>query len=308
MTLSFSSTPAFFWSHALKQRLTLYASLIKAKVIAVIAFAALSGLVMAADKNTSVASGISGFWGILLASAGSAVLNQLFEAPLDKRMTRTEKRPLALERISPAHAFGFACLLITSGIALLAWQTHALAAWATAATTVGYAVIYTRWLKPSSPQNIVIGGLTGAMPPLLGWLCLKPSLDAQPLLMVLIIFLWTPAHFWPLAIHYRNDYAKSHLPMLPITHGVTFTTYAILMYTVLTALASVLPFLLGLQSHMYLAIAMYLNIRWFWLSVKCVSSVEHCMPAFAFSIRYLLLLFASMMLDHLCFSTGTSLL
>lgn len=301
MTALLASTPFFSLYHKLNRQLGLYATLIKAKVIAVICFAAFSGLIMAADKHTSISAFASGLFGILLASAGSAVLNQLFEAPLDKRMTRTKKRPLALEQISTVHAFALACFLIASGIGLIAWQTHAFAAWATATTTVGYAVVYTRWLKPSSPQNIVIGGLTGAMPPLLGWLCLKPSLDAQPLLMVLIIFLWTPAHFWPLAIHYRNDYAKSHLPMLPITHGVTYTTYAIVMYTVLTAIASILPFLLGLQSYLYLGVATGLNTRWLWLSAKCLTNVEYCMPAFAFSIRYLLILFASMMLDHVLF-------
>ena len=168
----------------------------------------------------------------------------------------------------------------------------------TLGTTLGYSVMYTKLLKPTTPQNIVIGGLSGAMPPLLGWSAMTGTIAVEPLLLVLIVFLWTPAHFWPLAIEHVDDYAKTKWPMLPVTHGIAFTKASIISYALLTSASSLLPYCVKMTGEIYLVSALVLNIRWLYLCKKLWNDTSQAMPAFKFSITYLIVLFTMLLLDH----------
>ena len=287
------------YHQSLIERFSPYLKLIKLKVVSVMLCSSLIGMLMTPSADQGIIPMIFGLLGIGLCASGAASANRLFEIAIDTKMHRTQHRPLVKHILSPRYVSLFSLLCIILGSLLLMMTTNSQSTLVTLATTVGYAMIYTRWLKPSTPQNIVIGGLSGAMPPLLGWLCLKPSLDVEPVLMVLIIFLWTPAHFWPLAIHYYDDYKQSQLPMLPVTHGITFTQWSILAYVVLTCIATTLPFVVGMCSWPYLMIVSIMGGRWIWLSVCFFYRNHISMYLFKYSITYLMTIFLAMILDRL---------
>lgn len=301
---SFASTVSIFHHNTYLtkmfwKKLGHYKTLVKFKVVYVMLLTCACGMLMTPQTFWNVRACLFGLTGITCAASGAAILNHLFERVSDKKMHRTRKRPLAAHSVSAVEASYVAGFLIVLSTFLLYAGTNLTATATTFLTTLAYGGIYTVWLKPATPQNIVIGGLSGAMPPLLGWLCLKPSFDMQPLLMVLIIFLWTPAHFWPLAIHYQDDYTQSELPMLPNTHGVEFTKLCILAYTLLTLLASLLPVCVGMNGAFYGFCSIGLNMRWLWLNYKIVYNTAYCLEAFRFSIWHIALLFGVMLIDTL---------
>lgn len=238
--------------------------------------------------------------GIGLASSAGAVINQLVEWESDAQMARTEGRPLPQGRVTQQNAFIFAILLASASMFILTAWINTLTAILTFASMIGYAVVYTMYLKKATPQNIVIGGLAGATPPLLGWTSVTNSVDAEALLMVLIIFTWTPPHFWALAIHRRDDYAKVNLPMLPVTHGVEFTKYAILGYTILMILVTVLPYLAYMRGLIYLIAALLLGGYFMYMVLKLMFAEQSntAIKTFVYSINYLMLLFVAMVVDH----------
>jgi protoheme IX farnesyltransferase len=215
-------------------------------------------------------------------------------------MARTHKRPMAEGRVTPAAALSFALLLALAGQALLLAFTNPLTAWLTLGSLLGYAVVYTGFLKRATPQNIVIGGLAGAAPPLLGWVAVTGHVSAEPLLLVLIIFAWTPPHFWALAIHRKAEYAKADIPMLPVTHGEQYTKVHILLYTFALLAVSLLPFVIRMSGLLYLACALALGLRFlFWAWVLYRGYRPHAaINTFKYSIWYLFLLFIALLLDH----------
>lgn len=219
-----------------------YLELTKPKVVLLMLITSLVGMFLATRAGVPWTVLLFGNLGIALCAGGAAAVNHVVDRQIDSVMARTHKRPLAEGRVSPAAALTFAFVLGVSGLALLLTFTNALAAWLTLASLIGYAVIYTGFLKRATPQNIVIGGLAGAAPPLLGWVAVTGQVTAEPLLLVLIIFAWTPPHFWALAIHRKDEYAKVNVPMLPVTHGVHYTKVHILLYTVMLLAVSFMPF------------------------------------------------------------------
>jgi protoheme IX farnesyltransferase len=243
---------------------------------------------------------VFGNLGIALCAGGAAAVNHVVDRRIDSVMARTHKRPLAEGRVSPAAALLFALLLSVAGMAMLLVFTNALAAWLTLASLVGYAVIYTGFLKRATPQNIVIGGLAGAAPPLLGWVAVTGQVTAEPLLLVLIIFAWTPPHFWALAIHRKAEYAKVNVPMLPVTHGEHYTKVHILLYTAVLLAVSFMPFAIHMSGPLYLAAAVLLGARFlFWAIVLYRDSRPHAaIKTFKFSIWYLFALFIALLVDH----------
>jgi protoheme IX farnesyltransferase len=214
-------------------------------------------------------------------------------------MTRTYHRPLAKGRIATSKAVLFACALMVSGFILL-WQLNPLTAWLTMASLVGYAVVYTVWLKHATPQNIVIGGLAGAAPPLLGWTAVTASLDPHALLLVMLVFAWTPPHFWALAIHRRDDYAKAGIPMLPVTHGIEYTKTMVLFYTFLLLAVGGLPWLTGMSGGIYLIGSSVLNLGFigYAIKLKFFDTTGHAWATFKYSIWHLLALFVVLLVDH----------
>lgn len=237
--------------------------------------------------------------GIAFAGGAAAVINQILDRHCDRRMERTARRPLVTGRVSLCQAFWFAILLMVFGLGILTFGVNALTALLTALTVMGYAFLYTLFLKRASPQNIVIGGAAGAMPPLLGWTAVTNQIDAQAWLLVLIIFTWTPPHFWALAIAKREEYAKAGIPMLPVTHGVAFTKLSILLYTILLLVVTILPYLSGLFSFYYLTAALLLGLAFLrqTLLLYRSSAKRVAMQTFQYSIFYLLLLFIAMLID-----------
>ena len=289
------SAPASF-----STRWSQYVALTKPRVIQLIVFCALIGMLLAQPgwpdwRNVALAS--AGIW--LVASAAAA-FNCLVEQQIDRRMARTAWRPTAKGELSSAQALIFSTLLCVAGCALLAWGVNALTMWLTLATFVGYAVIYTVVLKPLTPQNIVIGGASGAMPPVLGWAAMTGEVGPESLMLCLIIFLWTPPHFWALALYRAEDYRKAGLPMLPITHGPEFTRLQVLLYTVVLFAATLLPFVYRMSGWIYLAAATLLGLRFiqyaFMLWRKYSDGLAR--QTFRFSIWHLSLLFAALLLDH----------
>ena len=293
-------TPLFT---SIKATLGYYTQLCKSKVVLVMLGASLVGMLLTPSKFHHIIPMLAGLIGIGFCACSGAACNHLLEMHIDQKMQRTKKRPLASHQVEAHTVAVFAGILAICGIAILFIFTNSLTTQLTLATTIGYAYIYTRWLKPSTPQNIVIGGLSGAMPPLLGWTSLTNSISAEPLLLVLIIFTWTPAHFWPLAIHNFKDYDKAQLPMLPNTHGIAFTKMAILAYAYLTLASSLLPYCIGSQSIFYLLAALLLNYRWLVLAHKLYRNTQYAMKLFSFSITYILALFSSLLIDHLFMTT-----
>lgn len=278
-----------------------YFDLCKPKVVLLLVITAMVGVVLASPPGEMslfilVVSSI----GIGLGSAAGAAINQLVEMESDAQMARTEGRPLPQGRVDQKHAFIFALMLAASSVFILTAWINVLTAVLTFASMIGYAVIYTMYLKKATPQNIVIGGLAGATPPLLGWVSVTNSIDPQALLLVLIIYTWTPPHFWALAIHRRDDYAKVNLPMLPVTHGVQFTKYSILGYTIIMIMVTLLPYLIFMSGWIYLLCSTLLNLYFLYMVLVLMFGKREnaAIRTFVYSINYLLLLFVSMVVDH----------
>ena len=241
--------------------------------------------------------------GIALLAGAAAVVNHVVDQKIDTVMARTRKRPVATGKISPLDALLFATVLAVAGMVILVWQVNALTAWLTLASLVGYAGVYTLFLKRMTPQNIVIGGLAGAMPPLLGWTAVTGQVEGHALLLVLIIFAWTPPHFWALAIHRKEEYAKAGIPMLPVTHGNRYTELHILLYTLMLLAVSLLPFVTGMSGIIYLVVALALGLRFLQYAVRLLRGDDRrvALNTFKYSITYLMALFVVLLVDHFVF-------
>ena len=281
-----------------------YWSLTKPRVVALIVFTAVIGMFLAVPGLPPWREALLGTLGIWLAASSAAAINQLLDSRIDAQMARTSWRPLVSGTLTPRQALVFALVLAAVSMAVLALGANVLTALLTFASLIGYAVIYTVYLKRATPQNIVIGGLAGAAPPLLGWAAVTGMAHAwdwpYALLLVLIIFVWTPPHFWALAIFRREDYKRAMVPMLPVTHGVEYTRWQILFYTVLLVVVSVLPRLAGMSGDFYLGGALVLGAVFLWHAWKLMDPPDefYAMRVFNFSIVYLMALFAFLLIDH----------
>lgn len=272
----------------------------KPRVVVVMLVCAAVGMALSVPGLPPSGAVVFGLLGIGLAASGAAAFNHVLDRRLDALMVRTARRPVASRRLPTALALGWASLLSTVGVGLLAWQVNPLTAWLTLASLIGYALIYTAFLKRATPQNITIGGLAGAAPPLLGWTSVSGSVDPEALLLVLIVFAWTPPHFWALAIHKREEYARANVPMLPVTHGDAFTRLQVWLYGWLTVAVTLLPYATGMAGAVYLIGITALNARfmqWNW-RVWRARDDKAPLAAFWFSIRYILGVFALLLLDH----------
>lgn len=239
-----------------------------------------------------------GLVGIMLLSSAGAALNHIIDRSWDMKMRRTQHRPLVIGSITLNQSLIFAACLAITGTIIMWFFTNKTAAILTLATMFGYAIVYTCWLKHASPQNIVIGGLSGALPPLLGWTCLTGTLDAEPWLLVLIIFAWTPAHFWALAIDRIKDYEKAAIPMMPVTHGIKYTRLQVLLYSILTVVTTYLPITIGMFNQIYLVAISCLNLHFLTRAIQCYSGKYDAKRLFWLSIYYLMIMFAVMLIDH----------
>ena len=281
-----------------------YWELTKPRVVALIVFTALVGMFLAVPGLPPLREAVFGLLGIWLAAASAAAINHLIDQRIDKVMARTANRPLATGALQPVQVLVFAVLLGVASMAILVLLVNPLTAGLTFPSLIGYAVIYTGYLKRATPQNIVIGGIAGAAPPLLGWAAVtgmqNPWDWAHALLLVLIIFVWTPPHFWALAIFRREDYARALIPMLPVTHGVTYTRWQILLYTVLLVVVTVLPWAVGMSGVFYLGGALVLGAVFLWYAWKLLDPPDEffAMRVFNYSIVYLMALFAFLLVDH----------
>jgi protoheme IX farnesyltransferase len=277
-----------------------YLELTKPKVVALITFTAIVGTLLASPGVPPLDALLWGNAGIALAAACAATLNHVLDRRIDEQMARTRSRPLPSGTLSERRALAFAALLGVTSMALLAFLVNLLTAVLTFASLIGYAVIYTVWLKRATSQNIVIGGAAGAAPPVLGWAAVTNSVDPNALLLFLIIFVWTPPHFWALAIARRDEYAQAGIPMLPVTHGLAYTRLQVLLYTVLLTVVTLMPFLTGMSGLLYLAVALLLNARFLYhaLALKISAREELPMRVFRFSVTYLMWLFAALLVDH----------
>ena len=284
-----------------------YWDLTKPKVVALIVFTSLVGMCLAIPglpDAEQVRAGLLGFVGIWLSAAGAAAINQLLDAKIDAQMARTSWRPLVVGKVRPRQVLVFAGVLTALSMAILVLWVNVITAVLTFGSLIGYAVIYTVYLKRATPQNIVIGGLAGATPPLLGWAAItgmRGEWDwAYASLLVLIIFVWTPPHFWALAIFRRADYAKASIPMLPVTHGVEYTRRQILLYTVMLAVVTLLPVAVGMCGMFYLGGALVLDAVFLWYAWRMLDPPDEFFPMrmFGYSIVYLMALFAFLLVDH----------
>ena len=281
-----------------------YWSLTKPRVVALIVFTAVIGMFLAVPGLPPLREAVLGTLGIWLAAASAAAINQILDARIDARMARTSWPPLVAGTLTMRQALVFALVLAAASMLLLALGVNQVTAWLTFASLIGYAVVYTRFLKRATPQNIVIGGIAGAAPPLLGWSAvtgMQGEWDwAHALLLVLIIFAWTPPHFWALAIFRVEDYSRALVPMLPVTHGVEYTRWQILLYTVLLVIATVLPWATHMSGLFYLGGALVLGAVFLWYAWKLLDPPDEffAMRAFRYSIVYLMALFGFLLLDH----------
>lgn len=277
-----------------------YLELTKPRVVVLMLITSLVGMFLATRAGVAWPVLVFGNLGIGLCAGAAAAVNHVVDRRIDSIMARTHKRPVTAGRLSPAAALSFALLLAVTGMALLLAFTNELAAWLTLASLLGYAVLYTGFLKRATPQNIVIGGLAGAAPPLLGWVAVTGHISAEPLLLVLIIFAWTPPHFWALAIHRKEEYAKADIPMLPVTHGEHYTKVHILLYTCMMFAVTLLPYAIHMSGLLYLACAVALGARflhWAWVLYRD-SQPHAAINTFKYSIWYLFLLFIALLVDH----------
>ena len=257
-------------------------------------------MVLASPGMVPLPALIFGTLGIAMASGCAATLNHILDRRIDRQMTRTRRRPLAMGSLRTDQALAFAGVLCVGSMMVLWFATGGLCALLTFGSVIGYAVIYTVWLKHATPQNIVIGGAAGAAPPVLGWVAVTHSIDAQALALFLIIFTWTPPHCWSLAIARREEYAKAGIPMLPVTHGIPHTRRQILLYTVLLILFTLIPVVIGMSGSIYLAAALALDARFLYLALALQRGVRPDLPirTFRFSITYLMALFGGFIVDH----------
>ena len=281
-------------------RLRQYYVLTKPRVVQLIVFCAVIGMLLAEPGWPDLARVAVAAAGIWLVAAAAAAFNCVIERKIDARMARTAWRPTAKGELTDAHTLVFSAVLCSAGSALLLVFVNPLTMWLTFATFVGYAVVYTVVLKPLTPQNIVIGGASGAMPPLLGWVAMRDAVDPQALMLFLIIFLWTPPHFWALALYRVEDYRRSGLPMLPVTHGAEFTRLQVLLYTLVLFAATLLPFVHGMSGVLYLTAAVMLGAVFCLFAWALWRDYSDALArrTFRFSILYLALLFAALLLDH----------
>ncbi|MES2858749.1 MAG: heme o synthase [Pseudomonadota bacterium] len=281
-----------------------YWTLTKPRVVALIVFTALVGMFLAVPGLPPWRETVFGLLGIWLAAASAAAINHVLDRRIDAVMARTHDRPLPTGGLRTGQALAFALVLGAASMGLLLWQVNVICALLTFASLIGYAFVYTGFLKRATPQNIVIGGIAGAAPPLLGWSAVtgmtQPWDWAHSLLLVLIIFVWTPPHFWALAIFRRDDYARALVPMLPVTHGVTYTRWQILLYTVLLVVATVLPWATRMSGLFYLGGALVLGAVFLWYAWKLLDPPDEffAMRTFQYSIVYLMALFGFLLLDH----------
>lgn len=275
--------------------------LTKPRVVAMLMVTALVGMVLAPHEWLGVWQYTAAIIGLWAGMASAAVINQWVDQHYDAVMARTQGRPLVQGKVTAAMALGWAGFLAALSMLLLTVWVNPLTAWLTALGMVGYAGIYTRYLKRATPQNIVIGGLSGALPPLLGWAAVTGQMSAEAWLLVLLIFVWTPPHFWALAIHRRDEYAEAGIPMLPVTHGIALTKTLVWYYTILLLVVSVLPYLIGMMGPVYLVAALVFGLgfmREAW-RLRYHEREGQAMKTFGFSIVYLLGVFAALLVDRM---------
>jgi heme o synthase len=277
-----------------------YLELTKPRVVALLVLTAVVGTLLSTRGMPPLDALILGNLGIGLAAASAAAINHVLDRRIDAHMARTRNRPLPTGHLSHRRALAFALLLGVASMLILVSWVNVLTAVLTFLSLIGYAVVYTLWLKRATPQNIVIGGAAGAAPPVLGWAAVTGSIDPNALLLFLIIFAWTPPHFWALAIARRHDYAKVDIPMLPVTHGVEFTRLQVLLYTVILSVVTLLPFIMRMSGLIYLASAVILDARFLWHAVRLKRSERADLPmrVFKFSVIYLAWLFLALLVDH----------
>ncbi len=277
-----------------------YYQLCKPNVVYMMLICAFVGMLLAEESVGSFGYLFVALTGIALCSASAAAINQVIDRNTDASMTRTDQRPLPKGELSVTHASVFAFVIGATGALILYLYVNTLTMILTIASLIGYAFIYTIYLKRATPQNIVIGGLAGAAPPLLGWSSITNTIDPYALLLVLIIFVWTPPHFWALAIYRKDEYAKESIPMLPVTHGVIFTKLQIVLYTIILFIVSLLPYVVLMSGLIYLYSALILSSMFLYSTVKLYysSDDEDAMKTFQFSIYYIFLIFLALLVDH----------
>jgi heme o synthase len=279
-----------------------FMALTKPKVSLLIVFTAVVGMVLASPGMVPLRALVFGALGIAMASGSAAAVNHILDRRIDKQMLRTRRRPLATGNLRASQALAFAGVLCVASMGVLWLSAGGLCAVLTFGSVIGYAVIYTGWLKHATPQNIVIGGAAGAAPPVLGWVAVTHSIEPQALVLFMIIFMWTPPHFWSLAIVRREEYAKAGVPMLPVTHGIPYTRPQILLYTIFLVICTLIPAFIGMSGLIYLAAALALDARFLYLAMTLQRGVRPDLPirTFRFSITYLMALFGAFIADHYC--------
>lgn len=277
-----------------------YLELCKPRVVAVMLLTAIVGMCLATPEFPPLDIVVSATLGIGLMASGAAAVNHVMDRNIDAKMARTHRRPLPQGKIDETRALIFASMLSLSGVVVLIVWTNVLTAWLTLGALIGYAVIYTMVLKRATPLNIVIGGIAGAAPPLLGWVAVTGQIEPDSLLLVLIIFAWTPPHFWALCIHKKDDYARAGVPMLPVTHGEEYTRLHILLYTILMIITTLFPVMTGMSGVIYLIGVTVLNLRFIQWAVRVyrANDVAAPMAMFWFSVKYIMWLFVVLLVDH----------
>lgn len=292
MTEAVATSPASAWRD--------YYEMCKPRVVLLMLLCALVGMFLATPAAPPLSVVLIGLIGIALVAGSAAAVNHLADAHIDARMARTRNRPVATGRVSFVQGVVFAAVLGIAGMAILYWWVNPITAWLNLASWVGYGLIYTLYLKRATPQNIVIGGLFGAAPPLFGWTAVTNQIEPGGLLLVLIIFAWTPPHFWALALDRVEDYKNADVPMLPVTHGERYTRLHIFLYTVIMVAVSLLPFTIGMSGWLYLASALALGGVFIYWAVVLMRNVNPRAPiaTFRYSILYLMLLFVALLADH----------
>ena len=277
-----------------------YLEITKPKVVLLLVFTAIVGMVLAVPGMVPLQETFFGIVGIGMAAGSAAAINHVIDQRSDAIMKRTENRPIPAGALTTRDCLIFALGVGILAMAILVVFVNTLTAVLTFFSLIGYAIIYTVYLKRATPQNIVIGGAAGAMPPVLGWAAVTGEVTAEPLLLFLIVFIWTPPHFWALAIHRRDDYAKVDIPMLPVTHGVPFTRIQIVLYTVLLLIISVFPYLIHMSGLLYLVAAVILGLLFLYHTIRMFDNSLEKQPikTFVFSIQYLMWLFGAMLVDH----------
>ena len=277
-----------------------YLELTKPRIVALITFTALVGTLLASPGWPPLGAVLWGTIGIALAAACAAAINHVLDRRIDAQMSRTRSRPLPRGQLTERSALLFAAALGVLAMTFLSFLVNPLTAVLTFVSLIGYAIIYTAWLKRATPQNIVIGGAAGAAPPVLGWAAVTNTVDPHALLLFLIIFVWTPPHFWALAIARKDEYARVGIPMLPVTHGIEYTRLQILLYSVLLMVVTLLPFITGMSGLIYLAAALVLGARFLYYAARLQFAPRPQLPMrlFRYSISYLMWLFAALLIDH----------